>query len=179
MTFRTKLTVSSIALVFLTSVLSSITVGVVLWSKSKADAKQEIRVAYQLIRDDLLSEQEACKVRAQQLIRGEDKLDQRIWFLTKFKTEATNMGMTYLNTLQNLTKVIFRQSEITSFDQLMIFDPEWNLLAMVDQQTRDNQIFLGIISPTLTAPINLSSCSSGRKPGDRLDFCADSPGSPS
>lgn len=147
MTFRTKLTVSSVALVCLTSLLSSIAVGVVLWSKSKADAKQDIQVAYQLIREELLSEQEICKVRAQQLIRGEDKLDQRIWFLTKFQVEAENMGMTYLNTLQNLTKTILRQAEITSFDQLMIFDPQWKLLAFVDHETIDNQVLLGYNFP--------------------------------
>ncbi|GAK55819.1 methyl-accepting chemotaxis sensory transducer [Candidatus Vecturithrix granuli] len=143
MTFRTKLTFSSIVLVFLTSALSSIVVGVVLWSKAKADARQSMLLAYQLIEDDLRAEQEAYHARVLHLIRGEEKLDQRIWFVTAFDTEAAAMGVAYLNTLQNLTKLIFRQAEIAAYDQLMLFDPNWRLVALVDQHGFDAQPLLG------------------------------------
>ena len=143
MTFRTKLTVSSIVLVFLTSALSSIVVGIVLWSKAKADARQNIHLAYQLIREDLLAEQTAYYARVQQLIRGEEQLDQRIWFVTTFQTDAATMGLTYLNTLQNLPRLMARQAEIAACDHVTLFDPDWNLVALVEQRPADAQPLLG------------------------------------
>ena len=143
MTLRTKLTLSSIVLVFLTSLLSSIAVGVFLWSKLKLDAKQEMEAACQLIREDLLSAQENFKSRALLLVQGKDKVDQTVWFLTRLKANAARMGLTYLNALQDLTKTLLRQAEITSFDQLIIFDPHWDALAIVERGDTTEPPFLG------------------------------------
>lgn len=147
MTFRTKLTLSSIALVFLTSLLSSITVGVVLWSRSKNDARREIERAYQLIREDLFAEQEDYKTRAFQLAQGKDNLNQNVWFLTTYRMAAEEMGLTYTTTLQDLAKVLLRQAEIASFDRLIMFDAQWNLLALVDRQTGSGQSLWGYVFP--------------------------------
>ncbi len=150
MTFRTKLTLSSIALVFLTSLLSSIAVSVVLWSRSNTDARREIRKASHLIREDLLAEQEDHKARAFQLAQGKDNLNQIVWFLTRYKQKAEEMEITYTTTLQDLAKSLLRQAEITSLDRLLMFDSQWNLLAFVDQRSANEQPLVGYIFTSAT-----------------------------
>lgn len=145
MTFRTKLTVSSIVLVCLTSTLSAVVVGVALWSKAKTDAREEIYRASQVIGEDLQAEQAAYYTRMQHLLRGEEQLEQRVWFVTAFQTEAVAMGVTYRNTLQQLTRRLFRQAEMADFDSVMLFDPAWHLMALVERQRDDTRPLLGYL----------------------------------
>ncbi len=143
MTFRAKLTWSSIALVCLTSLLSSVTVGVILWSKSKVDARREFETAYQIIMEDLLNEQQHSQYRGFQLIHGSSKFRQSVWFLTKYQTEASQMGVTYTNTLHDLTETLWHQAEIASFDRVMLFDVQGRLLTLIAPEAEPVQPLLG------------------------------------
>ncbi len=143
MTFRTKLTVSHIVLVSVTAVLSAIAVGGVVWSKAKADARQDMRLASQLIESDLHAERDAYRDQIYHLIHGEEQFDQRVWFVTTFQTESARMGVTYLNTLQYLTRLLFRQAEMAALDQVMLFDPDWRLVGLAVQQTTEAAWLLG------------------------------------
>ena len=95
MTFRTKLTFISIALVVLTYLLSSFVVGIVLWSKAGVDAKREIEMASRLIREEFQSRQEHYKAQVLGSVHEENKFNQTIWFLTTYKASAERMGVAY------------------------------------------------------------------------------------
>jgi methyl-accepting chemotaxis protein len=142
-TFRTKFTLSSIALVFLTSLLSSIAVGVVLWSKSKNDAENEIKNAARLIYADLQTRQEDYKAHALEIVRDEEKVSQIVWFLTQYKTKAEHIGVPYTTNIQELTLALLHQGKLALFDRLILFDPQGNVLIIAEQQATDKQGHVG------------------------------------
>ena len=133
MTFRTKLTWSSIALVVLTSLLSSIAVGMMLWSKSKADAQKELRASRALILQDLESEKQLHVSRVSQFLKSSDQLRQRIWFLTSQRDPSLRMGMSYTNDLQAIAGKLWQQAQILSFDHIMLFEPDGRLLTVMSR----------------------------------------------
>ncbi len=147
MTFRTKLTLSSIALVFLTSLLSSIAVSLVLWSRSKTEARREIEKAYHFIREDLLSEQEDHSYRTLQLVKGKNTIGQSIWFLTKYESEAEELGLTYTTALQDLAKTLLIQAEIASFDRVVMLAPDETIIALVERNIVDGHVLVGYYFP--------------------------------
>ncbi len=87
-----------------------------------------MRLASQLIESDLHAERDAYRDQIYHLIHGEEQFDQRVWFVTTFQTESARMGVTHLNTLQYLTRLLFRQAEMAALDQVMLFDPDWRLV---------------------------------------------------
>ncbi len=143
MRFRTKLTLISIALVVLTYLLSAIVVGVVLWSKSELEAKREIERASRLIHDDLHSRQEHYKAQALRIVHEENKFHQNVWFLTTYKAKAEKMGVTYTTCIQDLTMTLLRRGKLVSFDRLILFDPQGNVLILAEQEATDDQATLG------------------------------------
>jgi len=140
-TFRTKLTLISIALVVLTYLLSSLVVGIILWSKSEVDAKREIEMASRLIRDDLRSRQEHYKAQTFQIIYEENKFDQTVWFLTTYQANSERMGVAYTTSIRDLTMTL--RSKLALFDRLALFDPQGNILILAEQGVTDERPSLG------------------------------------
>ena len=146
MTFRAKLTWSSIALVLLTSLLSSVAVSMMLWSKSKADAKKELEASYALALQDLEAEKESHVSRVMQFLHNSDKLRQQIWFLTAYRHEASQMGGRYRRTLNDVTSRLWQQAGVLSFDQFMLFDPEGRMFAVMSRQQSGEIPLLGYVA---------------------------------
>ena len=141
MTFRTKLTFISIALVVLTYLLSSFVVGVVLWSKAGVDAKREIEMASHLIREEFQSRQEHYNAQVLGFVHEESKFNQTIWFLTTYKTNAERMGVAYTTAIRDLTMTL--RGKLVSFDRLRLFDPQGNVLILAERGVTDEQANLG------------------------------------
>jgi methyl-accepting chemotaxis protein len=146
-TFRTKLTLSSIALIGLTSLLSSVAVGVVLWSRSHTEARQELTTAYRLIREEFAARRQHYSTKVSQLQHGNESFSQNLWFVTTYSTEADRQSLVYRTALQNLAKTLSNQAEIAAFDRITLYDPAWNLLATVDQRPEHDQPFFGYALP--------------------------------
>jgi len=134
-TLRAKLTWSSIGIVLLTSLLSSVVVGVALWSKSKADARQQLEWACQFLNTLLLTEQRQFHDRAVRLLYSQPHFPQQVWFLTNYQQESAALGVSYVNALQATAAALEQYAELMAFDQLMIFTPDGALLAAA---TRNN-----------------------------------------
>ena len=135
MTLRAKLTWSSIGIVLLTSLLSSVVVGVALWSKSKADARQQLEWACQFLNNLLLTEQRQFHDRAVRLLYSQPHFPQQVWFLTNYQQEGAALGVSYVNAMQATAAALEQYAELMAFDQLMIFTPDGALLAAA---TRNN-----------------------------------------
>jgi len=148
-TLRAKLTWSSIAVVFLTSLLSSLTVGVVLWSKSNSDARREIEAAYQVITQDLQALQNSYAALAYQLVQHNRTFSRDMWFLTRYRAEAQQMGTIYANTLQDVTSRLWREAEIVSLDFVLLFDAQGELVTrIVKAPSQDAPSLLEYYFPT-------------------------------
>ena len=133
MTFRTKLTLVSIGLVVLTYVISSLVVGIVLWSKSENDAAREIETASRLIDQELQSRQEQYAAQAMQIVR-EENLPQTVWFLTTYRPDAEHL-VSYPTSIQQLARMTLARGKLAAFDRLLICDARGNALLLAENET--------------------------------------------
>lgn len=141
MTFRAKLTLSSIILIVLTSFLSALAVGIVLWSKSQETVKQELAYAARLIDESFRVQQEQSIIQATQFVKGNKILRQHAWFLTTYEAQGAYLTFAYTNTLQEITDILFQYGQDASIDQVLLFDPLGNLLSFVDQASLGYALF--------------------------------------
>ena len=149
MTLRAKLTWSSIAVVFLTSLLSSLTVGLILWSKSNIDVRREIEAAYQVITQDLRSLQNSYADLAFQLVHHNSTFSRDMWFLTRYRAESQQMEAMYAHTLQDVTSRLWREAEIASLDLVFLFDAQGELVTrIVKDPSQDAPPLLEYYFPT-------------------------------
>ncbi|PIE33051.1 hypothetical protein CSA56_13445 [candidate division KSB3 bacterium] len=138
MTLRARLTWISIVIVFLTSLLSSVTVGVVLWSKSASEARREIEDAYQTIAQDLRSSQKNYAELAFQIVQHTRTFSQSMWYLSRYRAEARHMEVPYTNTLRNVTGRLWSEAEIASLDLVLLFDEQGTLVARIIKASSQN-----------------------------------------
>lgn len=145
MTFRTKLTVVSIALVTLTYVLSSVVVALVLWTKAESDARRQLSEASCFILDDLYTRQQQFAARARHIVQQED-LPQTVWFLTKYRDEAESLS-NYTPSLETLATLLLDRIKLAVFDRAMILDSEGQIMALAEQGHAENGDALGYYFP--------------------------------
>ncbi len=145
MTFRTRLTVVSIALVLLTYAISCVVVAVVLWSKAESDARQQLSEASRLILHELHSRREQFAARAGHIVQQED-LPQTVWFLTTYRNEAESL-MNYTNSLEELAASLLDRIKIAVFDRAMLLDPDGRVIILATQGLAGDDDALGVFVP--------------------------------
>ncbi len=150
MTFRTRLTVVSIALVFITYTIACVVVAVVLWSKAESDARQQLSEASVLILNELHSRQEQFTDRAKRIIQQED-LSQTIWFLTTYRDEADRLS-NYTSSLEELATSLLDRIKLAVFDRAMLLDPEGQVVILAAQGIANDDDALGYYVPQPNGP---------------------------
>ncbi len=143
MTFRAKLTWSSILIVLLTSVLSSVAVAVVLLSKARSHARTQLEQASTFVHDELTAEQARYAKRVGQIVQNTPEFAQELWFLGRYKAEAAALNVTYLTSLQKLAKRLGADADLAMFDHILAFDLQGELVAFAYQYASgDSRSFL-------------------------------------
>lgn len=133
MTFRAKLTWSSILIVCLTSLLSSLAVAIVLLSKAGHHANTLLEHASKFIYAELFAEEARYAERVGQIVQHTPEFAQELWFLGRYKSEAPALGVTYLTALQQLAKRLGVDADLAMFDHILAFDIEGELIAFAHQ----------------------------------------------
>ena len=133
MTFRAKLTWSSILIVCLTSLLSSLAVAIVLLSKAGYHANTLLEQASKFIYAELFAEEARYAERVGQVVQHTPEFAQELWFLGRYKSEASALGVTYLTALQQLAKRLGADADLAVFDHIFAFDLEGELIAVAHQ----------------------------------------------
>lgn len=139
MTLRAKLTWNSIFIVFLTSLLSAIAVVFVLWSKAGHHANMQLKHASELVCGELNSEQGRYIERTREIVQNTPEFAQNLWFLGRYKSEASTLGVTYLTALQKLARQLGVDADLAQFDHILAFDIEGERIALAYQATAGNE----------------------------------------
>ncbi len=143
MTFRAKLTWSSIGIVFLTSVLSSVAVAVVLLSKAGSHARMQLEQASTFVHDEFAAEQVRYARRVGQIVHNTPEFAQELWFLGRYKSEAAALNVTYLTSLRKLANRLGVDADLAMFYHILAFDLEGELIAFAYQyESGDSRSFL-------------------------------------
>ncbi len=116
-----------------------------LWSKSKADAKKELQASHAIVLQDLDFEKNIHAALVSQFLHYSNQLRQNVWFLTAYRNDAKEMSHSFTSTSQNIMEKLWQHAKILSFDQVMLFDPDGQLFAVISQDRSRETPLLGYV----------------------------------